>query len=163
MGRRRSSGILFISDGRLLVLRRSACSRNGGKWGLPGGRRGRSESAWIAAWRESVEEMGHVPLSQPVGAFVVDRPGKQYKVFVCRAAAATRHNFAPELNHEHTRARWVDLSWCRRHMSGLHPVLASLVRAEASAHQLERALDPGRVLQVTETAVARTRVRSRAA
>jgi 8-oxo-dGTP pyrophosphatase MutT (NUDIX family) len=160
---RRSAGILYVSDGRLLVLKRSRRVRNSGKWGLPGGKRDGQESAWETAQREMREEIGQGPLAQMLGEVVVDRPGKQYRFFVLRAARKARRSFKPNLNHEHTRSRWVTLDWCMRHLSQLHPVLREALRASDCNHELSRALEHGKGLRRQSASGETAQVRTRAA
>ncbi len=163
MKTRRSAGILYISDGKLLLLKRSRTVRNSRKWGLPGGRRDAGESAWRTAQRESHEEMGGAPLAQILGELVIDRPGKRYRVFVCRAARSAVEGFGPVLNEEHTRARWVDLDWCLANTHKLHPVLASALSAQACRDELARVLSTGKGLRSRRASVQDVQVRTRAA
>lgn len=163
MGKRHSAGFLFLSRGKILVLRRSRHSRNAGTWGLPGGQRDAGESSWEAAQREASEEMGGVPLSEVLGQVVVDRPGKRYRIFVCHAGDKAHRRYMPSLNREHTEARWVSVAWCIRHLDDLHPVLAAMLESSRVARELERAARRGKMLRRHEARVARARVRSRAA
>ncbi len=140
---KRSAGLLFMSGGRVLLLRRSATSNNAGLWGLPGGQRDTGEHADEAAWRESCEEMGWVPPARVVGQLRLERQHrrKRYDIFACQCSPRARERFVPRLNGEHDRYKWASLAWCLARPDKLHPVLAALLRQPDVQAALRRELE----------------------
>ncbi|MCO4763112.1 MAG: NUDIX hydrolase [Myxococcales bacterium] len=124
---KRSAGLLFLSGGKLLIVRRSRSSNNAGLWGLPGGRRDPGESAAVTAWREAAEEMHRVPTAEVLSRCRVTRGTKRYDIFICQASDRAVRKFTPKLNAEHDRYKWATLQWCLAHRASLHPVLAELL------------------------------------
>lgn len=124
---KRSAGLLVVAGKRILLLRRSRRSGNGGTWGLPGGQLDRREPVYAAAVRESIEELAGLPRHAVVGHAAVQRRARRYEVLACRVPRDTRRAWAPTLNHEHDDWRWVTRSWCREHRHRLHPVVRALV------------------------------------
>ncbi|MCA9562098.1 MAG: NUDIX hydrolase [Myxococcales bacterium] len=123
--KKRSAGILFLHDGRLLLLQRSPSARNPHKWGLPGGQLDKRETAYQGALRESIEELGSIPRHDLHAEIVVRRHRKEYRVFL----ASTRcESWRPELNEEHLDHRWVRMDWCDRKSKRLHPVVRAVLR-----------------------------------
>ncbi|MCB9735792.1 MAG: NUDIX hydrolase [Deltaproteobacteria bacterium] len=119
-----SAGLLIVSGHRVLVLERSPGSRNGGTWGLPGGRVDEGEHALRAAHRETEEELGSVPPVHLLGCLSVRRRRRErYRIFVGRTPRQHREAWRPELNEEHVRWRWVSLAWLQARRDRLHPVL----------------------------------------
>ena len=139
---KRSAGILLISDGRFLILRRSKRSNNPRLWDLPGGQRDDGERADEAAWREANEEIGYLPRADVSGRILVLRKGgkKRYDLFVCVASARVRKRWQPQIDHEHSDYRWVDLQWCLSRRAWLHPVLQALMDDQQARKTLQRAL-----------------------
>ena len=96
----RAAGILFVHDGRVLLLKRAASAKDHpGTWGLPGGHVEAGETSEQAARRETREEVGH-DHTGPLHPLYSSDDG-----FVCYGAACEKR-FAPRLNHEHDAARW---------------------------------------------------------
>ncbi len=125
--RKRSAGLLILSGKRVLLLKRSAGSRNPGRWGLPGGQRDGPEGAYANALRESREELGAVPPHLLVGEAAVQRGARRYELFACRSSRAVRETWRPVLDHEHDAWRWATRKWCLQHPEALHPVLRTLL------------------------------------
>lgn len=105
-----AAGLLVVAPGpsresMLLLQHRAAWSHHGGTWGLPGGARGRQESAVQAALREAREETG-----LDVGAVVVldelvdDHGQWSYTTVVARAAEQLPVH---ALDRETEGVRWV--------------------------------------------------------
>ena len=124
---RQSAGLLFLKGHKILVLKRSKRTRNGGKWGLPGGRIDQDESWYRAARRESAEELKTVPEHGIVGSITVHRSHRLYAIFACRGSKKALGSWQPELNHEHDDWRWVNYAWIRAHQDKLHPVLQRII------------------------------------
>lgn len=133
-----SAGLLIISGGRLLLLKRAQTAGNGGTWGLPGGRLDNGESRYEAACRESREEMRRVPPHQVADALTVSRGRRRYDVFVCRARRRLQRAWRPDLNPEHVDYRWADLRWCRSNLEQLHPVVRELVADKDHRRRVRR-------------------------
>ena len=141
---RPSAGLLILRDERILILKRAKRSRNGGTWGLPGGRLDEYESLYGCAHRESVEEMQSVPKHGVIGQITVNRTRRPYAIFACRSRKKHLRNWKPALNHEHVDWRWVDFAWVRSHRHKLHPVLQNLISEKAGRKWLRKVLKTSR-------------------
>ena len=104
----RASGILFVAEGRVLLLRRAPGTHTPGVWSIPGGAiprypNGAYEDALKSARAEAAEEVGHKGGSI-IGSvdYREDRTGFTYTTFV---VASSR--FEPRLQWEHVAARWL--------------------------------------------------------
>ena len=105
----RASGILFVAEGRVLLLRRAPGTHTPGVWSIPGGAiprypNGAYEDALKSARAEAEEEVGHKggPVIGSVD-YREDRTGFTYTTFV----VAAPRRFEPRLQWEHVAARWV--------------------------------------------------------
>ena len=133
-----SSGLLLFAGKRLLLLKRSSESGNGGTWGIPGGQRASTEASYAAALRESTEEMGAVPPHAIVAEIAIQRGARRYELFACKSRKRIRKEWTPVLNHEHVDYRWSTLEWCLEHREQLHPVLRLLLKDSGGAAWLKR-------------------------
>ena len=88
----------------VLMQHRAAWSHGGDTWGVPGGARGSTESALVAAQRETVEETG-IDLAQvvPVAEHVADHGSWSYTTIV--ATVPVRLPVVPD--RESIALRWV--------------------------------------------------------
>ena len=105
-GRFGAAGLLAVTRGAPYVLmqHRAAWSHGGDTWGVPGGARGSTESARVAAERETVEETGlDVRLLTPVGEHVADHGTWSYTTIV--ATLPERVPVVPD--RESIALRWV--------------------------------------------------------
>jgi 8-oxo-dGTP diphosphatase len=86
-GRFGAAGLLaFVTDGPVLLQRRTWWSHHGGTWGLPGGARDSHESALAAALREAAEECEVPPDAvRPRGVFTDDHGGWSYTTVLAEA------------------------------------------------------------------------------
>ena len=105
-GRYGAAGLLAVTDGTPYVLmqHRAAWSHGGDTWGVPGGARGSTESALVAARRETVEETG-IDVAQvvPVAEHVADHGTWSYTTIV--ASVPARLPVVPD--RESIALRWV--------------------------------------------------------
>lgn len=67
---------------RYLLQLRAEDTNNGGTWGLPGGGLHIGEEPWTGAQRETAEEMGTLPLSDPKMTFVREQGSKTVYTFL---------------------------------------------------------------------------------
>ena len=93
----RAAGILFVHDGRVLLLKRNGAP-HAGTWGLPGGKIETGEAADEAARRELHEETG-ITYDGPL------TPLWEHDGFQCFGAVAPRAWYA-KLNEEHSGGDW---------------------------------------------------------
>lgn len=117
----RAAGILFVADGRVLLLKRSADAKDApSTWGLPGGHIEGDENPAAAAIRETREETGY-----NVGARAGRRLWTSDDGFVAFGQVVAKP-FAVKLNSEHTEARWAPFDDLPK---PLHPSLAKELSA----------------------------------
>ncbi len=110
------AGILFTDGQKILLLRRKAPSDCPAKWGLPGGRAKKGESAIDCARRESKEECGTITGNRFAAFEEID--GK-HRFFVYIYAIDSP--FECKLSKEHDDWKWVPLSDLDKY--DLHPRL----------------------------------------
>lgn len=139
---KRSAGMLLISGGKFLVLRRAERANNPRLWDLPGGRRERGEKAEETAWREAGEELGPLPRVFVDGRVLVlrDAGKKRYDMFICKTNARVRKRWRPQVTGEHSTYKWVDIQWCLARREWMHPVLRTLLDDEQARNALQAAL-----------------------
>ena len=117
----RAAGLMLITkDNRALFLRRSAICDNPGLWCFPGGKTEVGETIEETAERETLEEIGPAPYSNPkllmrrvdggpLGSFdatSVSSEPVDYTTFV----ATVEQEFIPRLNEEHSGYAWADMN-----------------------------------------------------
>ena len=93
-----AAGIMFLANGRVLLMRRTDEADNGGTWAFPAGGVEQGESDLQAAVREATEETGYTPDIDDILAL---RKENDFALFVCRC-----EQFAPKMNEEHDGYVW---------------------------------------------------------
>lgn len=96
-----ASGILFISNSKVLLLRRGDAGDEPYTWGLPAGKTEAGETALEGALRETREEVQHIAVNEVKEYAHVVKDGVSFTTFVCLG-----DEFTPVLNDEHTDAAW---------------------------------------------------------
>ena len=100
-----AAGILFVSNGKCLLLKRSNESDHGREWALVGGGIEEGETPEQAAIRECMEECAY-EYSGELSPIMHTNDGQvDYTTFI----AQIPEQFQPTLNHEHTAFMWCDL------------------------------------------------------
>lgn len=132
----RAAGILFVHDGRVLLLKRSETAQDApGTWAFPGGGIEAGETPEAAARRELQEECGYA-YEGPLTPLYTSSDG-----FACYGAAVA-HPTEPKLNDEHTAARWAPFD---NLPEPLHPGMAELTKLRDVQHLAnDSANDPAR-------------------
>ena len=104
-GRYGAAGLLVVAPGpQVLLQHRAPWSHGGDTWGVPGGARGRSESAVEAALRETAEETAlDVSRVRVTGRYVDDHGSWSYVTVLSELDAA----LPVEPERESLDVRWV--------------------------------------------------------
>jgi len=133
----RAAGILFVSDGKVLLMRRTGHDHPGA-WALPGGGIEGDETAEEAARRELLEETG-LKYDGPLMLWSRRvRDDVDFTTFLAKT-----DEFKPELNDEHDAFQWVDRLFA---MSSpvLHPgVNIALLRFDLDELGIAKAIQAG--------------------
>ena len=102
-----AAGFLFISPkGKILILKRAGKSKWAGRWASSGGRIDEGETPMGAAVRETIEEIGALPLyCKPMNMVKLHWMGVLY----CTWVVSTPIEFPPRKldKKEHSQWRWV--------------------------------------------------------
>lgn len=105
----RGAGILFIADGKVLLVRRGSNADHPGTWVTPGGGLEDGEDFLDAALREVREEVGYTVPVEAMGSVEDlirrDTEGTDYKVFLCRLDAPF-DAVLPKGDDENVDAQW---------------------------------------------------------
>ncbi len=117
-----AAGILFICDGRILLLQRGEEGDHVGEWAIPGGKIEDGETAEQAAVRECAEEIGACPAGARSELTRLQGDGVDYTTFVQHLSAP----FDPVLNGEHVAAVWAPLDGLP---GPLHPGMSRVLEA----------------------------------
>lgn len=111
----RAAGILFVHDGAVLLLKRSASAKDEPRtWGFPGGGIEQGETAEDAARRETQEECDYSYDGPLTPLWTTDNG------FQCFGALAD-DQWLPKLNDEHTAYKWAQFDDLP---NKLHPSIA---------------------------------------
>ena len=150
-----AAGVLFVCQGRVLVVRRGWQEEGEGTWSIPGGRvktdvRGGIHDPWGNAIRECREELGSLPpgTGRATRKHRAKNPKtkKGYVTFVVELPPAAM-KWKPKLNPEHTAYRWVNKAESRK--LKLHPNLKRVLNStQVWAH---RFYSPKNVLTPTRS------------
>jgi len=130
---KRAAGILFVCQGRVLLIKRAHDENHPNLWSIPGGHiklahDGMPQDAWGNAKREVKEEMGALPPG--VGRATrkhraISKSGKTYVTYVVELPPGAM-KWRPRLNPEHAAYRWCN----RKQVKALklHPNVARVLR-----------------------------------
>jgi len=110
----KAAGILFIANGKALLLK-----RGDGYWGLPGGHLEPGETDREAAIRETFEECQYRVRDPIERHSVAISPEVSFTTFLCEVP----EEFRPVLNHEHTAYLWTS-----EVPDSTHPMLTNILR-----------------------------------
>ncbi len=122
-----ASGVLFraMESGRILLLKRSAETAQGGTWGIPGGAipvddvTGERMDSWQSARKEAEEESGWAGGAAPKRKHTWHDPAGSAFTYTTFEVMVLLE-FEPDLSDgEHTEARWVTLD--QAESLNLHP------------------------------------------
>lgn len=130
---KRAAGILFVCQGRVLLVKRAHDEKLPGLWSIPGGHiklahDGMPQDAWGNAKREVKEEMGALPPG--IGRATrkhraISREGQTYVTYVVELPPGAM-KWRPTLNPEHAAYRWCN----RKQVKALklHPNVARVLK-----------------------------------
>lgn len=122
-----AAGVMFLAQGKMLLLKRGADAPNGGTWCFPGGSVEEGESAEVAAKRESLEEVG----CEPGGNLPLVGVFEGFALYLCECEP-----FIPTLNWEHDGYVWATKDVLPQ---PLHPGVIDEIAASASVTAEARA------------------------
>jgi 8-oxo-dGTP pyrophosphatase MutT (NUDIX family) len=130
---KRAAGILFVCQGRVLLVKRAHDENNPSIWSIPGGHiklahDGMPQDAWGNAKREVKEEMGALPPGIGRAARkhrAISKGGKTYVTYVVELPPGAM-KWRPSLNPEHAAYRWCN----RKQVKALklHPNVARVLK-----------------------------------
>ncbi|HET8686497.1 MAG TPA: NUDIX domain-containing protein [Methanosarcina sp.] len=100
-----ASGILFVSQGKCLLLKRCNEESHPKEWALPGGHIEEGETAEQAARREFMGECGYTYTGILEQVMQTNDGQVEFTTFL----AVIPEQFQPKLNEEHTAYIWADL------------------------------------------------------
>lgn len=130
---KRAAGILFVCQGRVLLVRRAHDETHPEVWSIPGGHvklahDGMPQDVWGNAKREVKEEMGGLPPG--IGRATrkhkaISKTGKTYVTYVVELPPGAM-KWRPQLNPEHAAYRWCN----RKQVKALklHPNVARVLK-----------------------------------
>lgn len=119
-----AAGVLYLTDGKVLLVKRSTDSEDyPDTWSFPAGHVEPGEDPMLAAARESSEEVAHMPLAlTPMQSNSPD-----FALFLCRGEI-----FTPIINAESSDVMWAPVGDLPEPLHpGVAESLASLVAADA--------------------------------
>ena len=104
------AGLLFVclEDKTVLLAKRADKNVNEpGTWGIPGGKRNKSDSsALYTAIRESFEEFTTLPeIEKILKKTIFKDKGFRYTTYFCLVTRKDKDNWAPKLNWEHKKVK----------------------------------------------------------
>lgn len=130
---KRAAGILFVCQGRVLLVRRAHDETLPNVWSIPGGHvklahDGMPQDVWGNAKREVVEEMGGLPPG--IGRATrkhraISKSGNVYTTYIVELPPGAM-KWRPNLNPEHSAYRWCN----RKQVKALklHPNVARVLK-----------------------------------
>lgn len=108
-----AAGVMFTDGTRILLLKRSRDVDHPGTWVIPGGACEGSEEPSATAYRETKEEVGHVPAHAVIDWYVLETPfddsaPPQFTTFIAHVDPSIVDGFLAELDQESTGWGWFD-------------------------------------------------------
>ena len=114
-----AAGVLFLYQGKVLLVQRSDQGDMPGTWALPGGKVEPGETLDEAVTRECREELGTMPAGKRTPFDFSDDGSVAYTTFI-----QSCDQFNPTLNDEHTGFTWATLG---DYPQPLHPGVAATI------------------------------------
>jgi 8-oxo-dGTP pyrophosphatase MutT (NUDIX family) len=107
----RGSGILYVYNDEILLLKRSPYVLEPNTWGIPGGavpkdKDGNFKSDWESAAKESEEETGYSPERNVIGTYVFTDKSFIYTTYFVKV----NEKFTPSLNWESSDFAWININ-----------------------------------------------------
>ncbi len=105
------AGIMFTDGTRILLLKRSREVDHPGSWVVPGGACEAEEDPRVTAYRETKEEVGHVPAHDVLDWYTLETPfddkaPPQFTTFLAHVDPSVVEGFLAELDQESTGWGW---------------------------------------------------------
>jgi 8-oxo-dGTP pyrophosphatase MutT (NUDIX family) len=99
---KKAAGILFTTGKKILLLKRNEEKKTEQNWSVPGGKFNKGETSWDAAFRETIEEIGHCPVGRIFGTIEDFSPKFQYTTYMMYVPKT----FDCKLSNEHLDYNW---------------------------------------------------------
>ena len=125
----KAAGILFFSQGKVLLLKRSAEGDHAREWCIPGGKIEDGENADQAARRELTEECGVTYTGELAPIMHTEDGNIDYTTFLTEC----QDQFTPKLNDEHTAFLWANIE---DYPNKTHPAVKALLDSDAIKSRL---------------------------
>ena len=125
----KAAGILFFSQGKVLLLKRSNEGDHAREWDFPGGHIEDGETADQAARRELTEECGVTYTGELLPIMHTDDGNCDYTTFLSEC----KDQFTPTLNDEHTAFIWANIE---DYPNKTHPAVKALLDSDALKSRL---------------------------
>lgn len=138
-----AAGILFLCNGRVLIVKRAPHLEDPELWSIPGGVLRPYERPWAAARRETVEECGSLPQGMPLPRYryTWENPESEniFLTFIVELPPTTIDGWKVKLNEEHTAYQWAAPEDLKE--KSVHPGLARVLSDDAFDHPRKRHSD----------------------